>query len=62
MYVRALLPEGHPDRIDNLSGVNDPFKIPPNPHLVIETDKETVFESTQKLIEYIELNLSLIKK
>ena len=62
MYVRALLPEGHPDRIDNLTGVNDPFEIPSTPDLVIETDKETVFESTQKLIEYIELNRPFIKK
>jgi adenylylsulfate kinase len=57
MYVRALLPEGHLNRINNLSGVNDPFEVPPNPDLIIETDRETVFESSQKLIKYIELNM-----
>jgi adenylylsulfate kinase len=57
MYVRALLPEGHVHRINNLSGVNDPFEAPPNPDLIIETDQESVLESTQKLIKYIELNI-----
>src|SRR4030095_16669186 len=54
MYARAFLPEGHPARINNLSGVNDPFEVHPNPDLIIETDEETVYESSQKLIRYIE--------
>ena len=58
MYARAFLPEGHADRINNLSGVNDPFEVPTNPDLIIETDKQTVFESSQKLIKYIETNVS----
>jgi len=57
MYQKALLPEGHAERINNLSGVNDPFDIPPEPDLIIETDQETVFESSLKLIKYIELNI-----
>src|SRR6266508_5887759 len=55
LYARALLSEGDARRVSNLSGVNDPFEIPPDPDLVIETDKETVSESSQKLIRYIEL-------
>ena len=57
MYKRAFLAEGHPNRISNLSGVNDPFEIPANPDLVIETDKETVVESTQKLLDFMQLHL-----
>jgi adenylylsulfate kinase len=57
MYARAILPEGHTNRINNLSGVNDPFEIPSDPDLIIETDKETVFESSQRLIKYIESNI-----
>jgi len=57
MYQRTLLPEGHANRMNNLSGVNDPFEIPADPDLVIETDRETIFESGQKLIKYIELNI-----
>jgi adenylylsulfate kinase len=57
MYAKALLPEGHPERINNLSGVNDPFEEPAKPDLIIETDKETVIESSQRLIRYIELEI-----
>ena len=56
MYAKALLPEGHANRINNLSGVNDPFEIPNNPDLIIETDHETILESSRRLIKYIELN------
>ena len=54
LYARALLPEGDVQRVENLSGVNDPFEIPLNPDLIIETDRESVFESSRKLISYIE--------
>jgi len=54
MYARAMLPDGHARKIYNLSGINDPFEIPVDADLVIETDKETVLESSQKLIRYIE--------
>jgi adenylylsulfate kinase len=54
MYARAMLPDGHAGKIYNLSGINDPFEIPADADLVIETDKETVLESSQKLIRYIE--------
>ena len=54
LYARALLPEGHIQRVHNLTGVNDPFEVPAEPDLVIETDKETVIESSKKLVTFIE--------
>ena len=56
MYAKALLPDGHDQKINNLSGVNDPFEVPCAPDLIIETDRETILESTQKLVKFIELN------
>ena len=56
LYSRALLPPDHPDKINNLSGVNDPFEIPTNADLIIETDKQTISESIRKLIAFIEKN------
>jgi len=56
MYARAILPKGHINRLNNLTGVNDPFEIPEKPDLIIETDKETINESTGKLIKFIEQN------
>ncbi len=54
LYARTLLPEGDPQRLQNLSGVSDPFEVPSRPDLIIETDNETVPESSKKLIRYIE--------
>lgn len=56
LYSKAMLPEGHPDKVINLSGVNDPFEIPASPDLIIETDKEAISESILKLIKFIEMN------
>jgi adenylylsulfate kinase len=53
LYRKALLPDGHPDKINNLTGINDPFEIPGNAHLIINTDAETEKESIQKLYDYI---------
>ena len=56
LYAKALLPEGHHEKLNNLSGVNDPFEIPVDPDLTIETDKEAVEECSKKLIDYIDFN------
>jgi len=53
LYKRALLPEGHAEKISNLTGVNDPFQIPESPDLIIETDKEDIDASVKRLIEFI---------
>lgn len=53
LYQRALLPDGHADKITNLTGVNDPFEIPQKPDLIIYSGWETVDESCNKLVEFI---------
>jgi adenylylsulfate kinase len=53
LYQRAGLPESHPDKVSNLSGVNDPFEIPSSPDLVIHTDAESVESSAEKLLAFI---------
>ena len=53
LYKRAFLPENHPDKIHNLTGVNDTFEIPENPDLVIDTELENIEESVQKLLNFI---------
>ena len=58
LYARTLLPEGDPQRLHNLSGVSDPFEVPSNADLTIETDIETISESSEKLIRYIESTLA----
>jgi len=58
LYARTLLPEGDSQRLQNLSGVTDPFEVPSGPDLTLETDIETISESSQKLIAYIESTLA----
>lgn len=53
LYLKASLPDGHPDKINNLTGVNDPFEVPLNADLIIHSDVESVAESTQKLMNFI---------
>jgi adenylylsulfate kinase len=56
MYSKAFLPDDDIYKINNLSGINDLFELPVDPDLVIETDNESIFESSQKLINFIENN------
>lgn len=37
LYKRALLPEEHPDRLHQFTGVSDTFELPQNPALIIDT-------------------------
>jgi adenylylsulfate kinase len=56
LYKRALLPDDHIDKIKNLTGISDPFEIPKNADLVIDTNTESVNESVKKLISFIQKN------
>ncbi|MFD2871632.1 adenylyl-sulfate kinase [Mucilaginibacter ximonensis] len=53
LYHRAMLPIGHPDRVNNLTGVNDIFESPENPDVVLNTDAETIDISSKKLFDFI---------
>lgn len=57
LYRRALLPDGDPEKLANLSGVNDPFEIPTDADLILKTDKETEAESTERLLRFILENI-----
>jgi adenylyl-sulfate kinase len=50
MYKKAMAGE-----IKNFTGVDDPYEPPDNPEVVLETDKETVEESVNKIIRTLEL-------
>ncbi|MVT12424.1 adenylyl-sulfate kinase [Chitinophaga tropicalis] len=53
LYKRALLPEGHPDRLTNLTGINDPFEAPRNPDLHLRTDKKSISTCVNELFGFI---------
>ena len=53
LYSRALLPEGHPDKLYNLTGINDQFDTPEHPDLCIDTSKQTIAECTEELFNFL---------
>ena len=59
LYRRAKLPDGHPEKINNFTGISDPFEEPKKPDLIIETDKTSVEESSDKLEKFIIEKMSI---
>jgi adenylylsulfate kinase len=58
LYKKALLPAEHPDKIFNLTGINDPFDKPSNPDLHIHTSIKRKETSAQELFSFIVQHLS----
>ncbi len=58
LYKKALLPEGHPAKIYNLTGINDPFETPVDPHLVIDTGRHSESACIDILFHFIIQNTS----
>lgn len=52
MYAKAECGE-----ITDFTGVQDPFEIPENPEVIVNTEKETIEESLKKITDYIEKNM-----
>jgi adenylylsulfate kinase len=59
LYRKAMLDDTHSDKIKNLTGINDPYEIPENPDLVINTNAESEEQSASKLFTFIIDHLSL---
>jgi adenylylsulfate kinase len=52
-YKRSQLPDGDPGKMNNLTGVNDPFEPPTKADLVIHTNLEQADQSADKLHHFI---------
>jgi len=52
-----MLPDEHPDKISNLTGVNDPFETPACPDLYINTSESTIRQSTNEIYSFIMQNI-----
>ncbi len=53
LYRRALLPKDNPEHIPNFTGISDPFEVPKNADLVINTEKQTIDQSVETLVNFI---------
>jgi adenylyl-sulfate kinase len=49
LYKKALAGE-----IENFTGISDPYEEPPNPEVVVETDKKNIEECLEKIISVLE--------
>jgi len=54
LYKKALLPEGHPDKINNLTGINDTYEVPVNPDLYVNTSENDLNTCVNMLSSFIE--------
>ncbi len=61
LYRRALLPDLHPEKIGNFTGISDIYENPENPDYVIHTHQESISESADKLLNFILNKLSSLK-
>lgn len=59
LYQKALLPDGHPDKIYNLTGLNDVFENPVAADLVIHTDLWSIEESMRIAVDFLIGELAL---
>lgn len=53
LYKRALLPESHPDKLTNLTGINDDYDLPLTCDLIINTHEQTKEQSGDMLCDFI---------
>ena len=57
LYRRAALPKEHPDHVAHFTGISDPYEVPLNPDLTLDTSRETIETATQQLIDFILENI-----
>ncbi len=58
LYAKAMLPVDHPDKINNLTGINDPFDIPAKPDLYINTGRKKKESCADDFFSFIMQHLS----
>lgn len=60
LYARCMLPHNHPQKLHNLTGVNDRFDRVIKPDLHIHTGVQTILESTRLLFNLITNNIPVL--
>lgn len=52
--VKGYYKKQQNSKMENLNGANDTYEIPQHSDIVIDTEKETVSEAVQKIVDYLE--------
>ena len=53
LYKRALLPDEHPEKLHNLTGLGDRFDAPENPDLHLQTNLISIKQAAKLLLDFI---------
>jgi adenylylsulfate kinase len=53
LYRKALLPDTHPDKLHNLTGLNDTFEEPKQPDLTLDTGSLNVEEALIRTVNFL---------
>jgi adenylyl-sulfate kinase len=51
--IKGMYKKAREGIIKEFTGVDDPYEEPPNPEIIIESDKETVEESVENVLKYL---------
>ncbi|MFW6304204.1 MAG: adenylyl-sulfate kinase [Candidatus Saliniplasma sp.] len=54
--VKGLYKKARAGEIDNFTGISDPYEEPEDPEIKLNTHEETIDESVQNVIDYLEEN------
>jgi len=52
--VKGLYKKAREGKIENFTGISDPYEKPKKPDIILKTDQETVEESAQIVIDHLE--------
>ncbi len=51
--VKGMYKKARANEIKNFTGISDPYEAPQNPDFVVETDKETLDQSVQNMLNFL---------
>ena len=57
--VKGLYKKVRSGEIKHFTGIDDPYEIPENPELIIDSEKHSVNRSTEIIFEYLNKNFKL---
>ena len=51
--IKGMYKKARNNDIKGFTGISDPYEEPTNPELIIDTEKSTIEESVQQLVNYL---------
>ena len=52
--TKGLYKKARAGEIKNFTGISDPYEAPENPEVLVDTSKESIEDSAQKILDYLE--------